>query len=71
MESDPGFRFEVFGLRKLWREFSVFSFQCSANRSDGQSPTPALTFVFDPPPLHSFEISNLKSQIRAAAGGQR
>lgn len=52
-------------------EFSVFSFQCSENRRDTQFRTPALTLVFDQSPLHSFEISNLKSQIRASQGGRR
>ena len=69
MGGERGFRFSVFGFRKLWREFSVFSFQCSENRCDTQVPTLALILEFDQSPLHLSEISNLKSQIRAALGG--
>jgi hypothetical protein len=71
MGSERGFRFSVFGFRKLWREISVFRIQCSENRRDGRFPTPALAFEFDQSPLNLFEISNLKSQIRAAHGGRR
>ena len=52
-------------------EFSVFSFQCSESRTGRRFPMPTLTLVFDLSPLHSFEISNLKSQIRAAQGGHQ
>jgi hypothetical protein len=71
MGSERGFRFSVFGFRKLWREISVFRFQCLENRCDTQFSTLALTLELDSSPLNSFEISNLKSQIRAAHGGRR
>jgi hypothetical protein len=51
MGSDSGFRFSVFGFRRLLTA-SAFGF-----------PQSAL--------IASFEVSNLKSQIRGATGGLR
>ena len=52
-------------------KFSVLSFQCSENRCGTRVPTLALTLELEQSPLNLFEISNLKSQIRAAQGGRR